>query len=77
MANKENVNPRDQKYPVIIPRMGTNEEPYALVGVNGVLTQIPRGKPVMVRRAVYEILRRSNTAKEVSEAFLVGNAYGV
>lgn len=85
MANTGNKNPAEetlqvqpavkQKYPVFIPKMGTNEEPYVLVGVNGVLTQIPRGKPVMVSRAVYEILSRSNTAKEVTEAFLVNSAF--
>ena len=63
------------KIPVMIPRAGASEDPYVLVGVNGVLTQIPRGKPVMVSRAVYEVLRRSDTAKEVSEAFLTGNNY--
>lgn len=68
-------NPEAKKIPVMIPRMGASEDPYVLVGVNGVLTQIPRGKPVMVSRKVYEVLRRSESAKEVSEAFLSGNNY--
>lgn len=63
------------KIPVLIPRMGASEDPYVLVGINGVLTQIPRGKPVMVSRKVYDVLRRSESAKEVSEAFLASNSY--
>lgn len=73
MADKNRLN--GMKIPVMIPRAGASEDPYVLVGVNGVLTQIPRGKPVMVSRAVYEVLRRSDSAKEVSEAFLTGNNY--
>lgn len=73
MAEKNRL--AGMKIPVMIPRMGASEDPYVLVGVNGVLTQIPRGKPVMVSRAVYEVLRRSDSAKEVSEAFLTGNNY--
>ena len=66
---------KQRKIAVNIPRMGANEESFVLVGINGVLTQIPRGKTVMVSPKVYEVLRRSNTAKEASEAFLSGNAY--
>lgn len=66
---------RQRKIAVTIPRMGANEESYVLVGINGVLTQIPRGKTVMVSPKVYEVLRRSNTAKEASEAFLNANTY--
>lgn len=66
---------KQRKIAVNIPRMGANEESYVLVGINGVLTQIPRGKTVMVSPKVYEVLRRSNTAKEASEAFLSGNTY--
>lgn len=73
MAEKNKLN--NMKIPVMIPRAGASEDPYVLVGVNGVYTQIPRGKPVMVSRAVYEVLRRSDSAKEVSEAFLTGNSY--
>lgn len=73
MAEKNKLN--NMKIPVMIPRAGASEDPYVLVGVNGVFTQIPRGKPVMVSRAVYEVLRRSDSAKEVSEAFLTGNNY--
>jgi len=73
MTEKNKLN--NMKIPVMIPRAGASEDPYVLVGVNGVFTQIPRGKPVMVSRAVYEVLRRSDSAKEVSEAFLTGNNY--
>lgn len=73
MAEKNKLN--NMKIPVMIPRAGASEDPYVLVGVNGVFTQIPRGKPVMVSRAVYEVLRCSDSAKEVSEAFLTGNNY--
>lgn len=69
------VNKAEQKIAITIPRMGVNEDPYVLVGVNFVNTQIPRGKPVMVSRKVYDVLRRSDSAKIVSEAFLVGNVY--
>lgn len=73
MSAKKNKN--SGKIAVTIPRMGANEESFVLVGINGVLTQIPRGKTVMVSRRVYDILRRSNTAKEVTEAFLTANTY--
>ena len=63
---------KQRKIAVNIPRMGANEESFVLVGINGVLTQIPRGKTVMVSPKVYEVLRRSNTAKE---AILSGNTY--
>ena len=73
MADKQAK--KNEKIPVMLPRMGATEDQYVLVGINGVLTQIPRGKHVMVTRAVYEQLRRSESAKEVSEAFLTGNNY--
>lgn len=65
----------EARIPVTIPKVGTNEDPYVIVGINGVLTQIPRGKTVMVNRRVYNVLRQSNEARDISEKFLEANAY--
>lgn len=75
MADAKQEPKRQEKIAVTIPRMGVSEESYVLVGINGVLTQVPRGRTVMVSREVYDILRRSTTARDVSEAFLTGNAH--
>lgn len=41
----------------------SKEEPDKIVGVNGVMYQIPRGKPTMVPRFVAEELRRAERAE--------------
>lgn len=65
----------NEKIPVTIPRMGVNEDPYVLVCVNMETVQIPRGKPVMVDRKTYEALQRADSVKDITESFLVQNAY--
>lgn len=66
---------KSAKISVMLPRMGNAEEAFVLVGINGVLTQIPRGKPVMVSKAVYYQLRQSESVKELTESFHAANDY--
>lgn len=40
-----------------------DEEPDKIIGVNGVMYQIPRGKPTMVPRFVADELRRAELAE--------------
>jgi hypothetical protein len=61
------------KVAVYLDRATGGEENYVRVGVNGKMYQVPRGKTVMVPRPVYDVLRRSATAKAVTEAFVKEN----
>ena len=47
-----------------LPRKGSNDDNYELVGLNGKMWQIPCGKPVEVPAAVYELLIRQQNARD-------------
>lgn len=62
-------NPWKQMYPVFLPKASGGEQNFVRVVVNGRPFQIPRGRQQMVPRPVYEVLARSETAKNVTECF--------
>lgn len=64
-----------RKIAVYVERATGAEDNYVRVGVNGKMYQIPRGKTTMVEWPVFEALRRSATAKAVSEAYTRENEY--
>ena len=66
---------KEQKIAVYLDRANGSEEDFVRVGVNGKMYQIPRGKTSMVTRPVYEVLRRSATARAVTEAYVRDNEY--
>ena len=68
-------NDKEPKIAVHLDRATGGEDNYVRVGVNGKMYQIPRGKPVMVPRSVYDVLRRSETARSVTEAYMAENEY--
>lgn len=39
---------KDVRVPLYIPKGAINDEPYVIIGVNGVMHQLPRGKTSMV-----------------------------
>lgn len=65
----------DNKIMVYLDRATGGEENFVRVGVNGKMYQVPRGKNVMVPRAVFDVLRRSSTAKAVTERYINQNEY--
>lgn len=50
------------------PQMG--EESVLFVGLNGTGYTIPRGRPYPVPRPLFEIIRRSHDAKNVTEQYI-------
>lgn len=76
MATVKSKKPaNEQKVAVYLDRAAGGEDNYLRVGVNGRMFQVPRGKTTMVPRAVYDVIRRSNTAKIVTEAYMRQNEY--
>lgn len=54
----------DGKVEVFVPRSGTGTEEQLLIGINGVMTIIPKGQRVRVSPAVAEEVERSIAAEE-------------
>lgn len=48
-----------------LPRKGTNEDNFELVGLNGKMYQVPCGKEVEVPAPIYELLVRQQAARDV------------
>lgn len=64
MATKKTettVLPDEERVEVFLPPK--KDEPDKLVGVNGIMYQIPRGKPCMVPRHIYDELKRAERAE--------------
>ena len=63
------VNPWQDMIPVFCARGGDNEPNFVYAVVNGRAFQIPRGKQQLVPRPVYEILSRSEHAKNITAMY--------
>ncbi len=68
------VDPWKQLIPVFCARGGDNEPNFVYVVVNGRSFQIPRGKQQYVPRPVYEVLSRSEHAKNITMIYDNANA---
>ena len=55
---------------VMLPRPAKNEAPDVFVAVNGKTFLIKKGVPVEVPRAVAEVLRHSDDAKNEADSFI-------
>lgn len=62
MAEKK----QDDRVEVFVPRGTQKEEPYILIGINGVNYQLPRGQKSMVPP---EVAAEYQRAQEAQEAF--------
>ena len=70
------VDPFHDMVPVVLPKAPHNEENFLFVSVNGRTYQVPRsGKPVMVPRPVYEVLKNAERMAEYSEDRKAANVY--
>lgn len=65
----------ENKIAVYLDRATGDEANFERVGVNGKMYQVPRGKTVMVPRPVYDVLRRSASARVITERHLTANEY--
>ena len=73
---KRNVDHFSDMVPVVLPKAPHNEENFQFVSVNGRTYQVPRsGKPVMVPRPVYEVLKNAERMAEYSEDRKAANVY--
>lgn len=52
---------------ISIPRAASNEEPNLMVGINGKIYLLPRGKTSKVPKAVYDEIMRSRKAQETAD----------
>ncbi len=68
-AVEKTVNPWDEKLPVYFAKASENEPNYVRVVVNGRAFQIPRGRQQLVPRPVYDVISRSEHAKNVTLAY--------
>lgn len=55
---------------VYIPKAAAGEDPFVIVSVNGIRTQIARGVRVKVKYPVYAALREQGVAIEKAKAYL-------
>ena len=74
MAAKVTRDPMKEMVDVFLTKGGPGEANFQLVCLNGVPFQVPRGKRVSVPRPIYEILARSEDAREYTDAFDEANA---
>lgn len=71
MANNENKASKtaeavkDERVELFIPRGTSRDDPNEVVGLNGVLYVLPRGKKSLVPVAVAEEYHRAQRAKEI------------
>ena len=71
MANNENKaekpvkTAKDDRVELFVPRGTTREDPNEVIGLNGVLYVLPRGKKSVVPAAVAEEYYRAQRAKEI------------
>jgi hypothetical protein len=71
MANNENKAEKsvktvhDERVELFVPRGSFNEDPNEVIGLNGVLYVLPRGKKSLVPSAVAEEYHRAQRAKEI------------
>ena len=71
MANNENKASKpteavkDNRVELFIPRGTTRDDPNEVIGLNGVLYVLPRGKKSLVPAAVAEEYYRAQSAKEI------------
>lgn len=68
-ATEKVVNPWDDKLPIYFAKGTENEPNYVRVVVNGRAFQIPRGRQQLVPRPVYEVISRSEHAKNITLAY--------
>lgn len=66
--------PMKEMVDVFLTKGGPGEANFQFVCLNGVPFQVPRGKRVSVPRPIYEILARSEDAREYTDAFDEANA---
>lgn len=71
MANNENKaakpieTAKDERVELFVPRGSSREDPNEIIGLNGVLYVLPRGKKSLVPAAVAEEYYRAQRAKEI------------
>ena len=71
MANNENKatkpaeTAKDERVELSIPRGTSSEDPNEVIGLNGVLYVLPKGKKSLVPAAVAEEYYRAQRAKEI------------
>lgn len=73
-AQEARKNPMKEMVDVFLSKAGPGEANFQLVVLNGVPFQVPRGKRVSVPRPVFEILARSEDAREYTDAYDEANA---
>lgn len=66
---EKTVNPWDEKLPVYFTKNTENEPNFVRVVVNGRAYQIPRGRQQLVPRPVYEVISRSEHAKNITMSY--------
>ena len=68
-------NKAEKRVFVKVPRAGSGEDPYQLVGVNGEMFRIKRGERVEVPESVAEVLQNADAAADVLDSFNEANEY--
>jgi hypothetical protein len=56
---------KDERVELFVPRGSSNEDPNEIIGLNGVLYVLPKGKKSLVPAAVAEEYYRAQRAKEI------------
>ena len=64
-ASKPTETVKDERVELFIPRASSNEDPNEIIGLNGVLYVLPKGKKSLVPAAVAEEYHRAQRAKEI------------
>lgn len=69
VAKTKRMDPWKQMVSIFLAKAADGDQNFVKVVINGRLFQVPRGKRQLVPKPVYEVLSRSEHAKNITELY--------